>query len=196
VELVEVSDLSVPGLTAGPRTVSCSTAQQPGLRSLLGLDVFGDHALLLDGPATRLDVLPSGVLGTDRPLQRGARGHCSLPVALPGCSARALWDTGAGITVVSSALHDAQPGLFTPMRTATGTDATGLQRVTDVHWMAGYRIGDVDFTGHPVAVVDLPQEAGSFDLVLGQPTLRQAVWTIDLPAGRWSVSAARPAGVG
>jgi hypothetical protein len=51
--------------------------------------------------------------------------------------------------------------------------------------MKAYRIADVLFAGHAVAVADLPEP---FEMVLGYPTLCQAIWSMDLPSGRWAVN--------
>ena len=188
VELVAVADLTVPGLTAGPRTVHRLRVGGPGARSLLGLDVLGEHALLLDGPAATLHTTVAGGPAADLPLERGPRGHCHLPVTLPGGRVvRALWDTGADITVVDRELARSRPELFTALGSASGTDAVGATVVTDVCRLTAYSIGDVRFAGHAVAVADLPEP---LEMALGYPTLRQAIWSIDLPSGRWSVSRA------
>ncbi|HEY4604493.1 MAG TPA: aspartyl protease family protein, partial [Blastococcus sp.] len=120
------------------------------------------------------------------PLERGTRGHCYLPVALPGGRVvRALWDTGADITVVDRELVTSHPELFTALGSASGTDAVGATGVTDVCRLETYWIADVLFASHPVAVADLP---GPMKLGLGYPTLRQAIWSMDLPSRRWAVS--------
>jgi hypothetical protein len=185
VERVVVHDLTVPGLTAGRRTVARLRTGGAGARSLLGLDVLGKHALLLDGPASTLHTTVAGGLATDLPLERGPRGHCYLPVTLPGGRAvRALWDTGADVTVVDPELVTSQPELFTAPRSATGTDSSGTTAATDVCRLEAYRIADVRFAGHLVAIADLPEP---MEMVLGYPTLCQAIWSMDLPSGRWGV---------
>ncbi|WP_408651268.1 hypothetical protein [Jatrophihabitans sp.] len=188
VELVVLSDLTVPGLTAGGRTVHRLRSGGAGARSLLGLDVLGDHGLLLDGPAATLHTTVTGELAANLPLERGPRGHCYLPVVLPGGRVvRALWDTGADITVVDRELVTSHPELFTALGSASGTDALGATAVTDVCRMEGYGIADVYFSSHRVAIGHLPEP---FTMVLGYPTLRQAIWSMDLPSGRWAVSRA------
>jgi hypothetical protein len=188
VELVVLSDLTVPGLTAGRRTVSRLRTGGDGARSLLGLDVLGEHALLLHGPAATLHTTVAGRLAADLTLERGTRGHCYLPVTLPGGRVvRALWDTGADVTVVDREVVTSHPELFTARGSASGTDASGTTAITDVGRMEAYRIRDVPFAGHLVAVADLPEP---FEMVLGYPTLRQAIWSMDLPKGRWAVSRA------
>ena len=100
---------------------------------------------------------------------------------------RALWDTGADITVVDRELVTSHPELFTAVRSASGTDAMGTTMVTDVCRLEASRIGDVSFASHLVAVADLPDP---MEMILGYPTLRQAIWSMDLPSGRWAVSRA------
>ena len=188
VELVAVSDLTVPGLAEGPRTVQRLRTGGARARSLLGLDVLGEHALLLDGPAATLHTTAAGGLAAELSLDRGPRGHCFVPVTLPGGTVvQAMWDTGADITVVDRELVASRPELFAAMGSGDGTDSTGATVVTDVYRMEAYSIADVLFATHPVAVADLPEPA---QLVLGYPTLCQAIWSMDLPLGRWGVSGA------
>ncbi len=82
VERVLLPDLTVPGLTAGPRTAARLRTGGAGARSLLGLDVLGEHALLLDGPAATLHTAVAGGLAADLPLERGPAGT-SLPAGDP-----------------------------------------------------------------------------------------------------------------
>jgi hypothetical protein len=63
--------------------------------------------------------------------------------------------------------------------------------VTDVCRLEPYRIADVLFAGHVVAVADLAAVPEPISMCLGYPTLRQAIWSMDLPSGRWAVSPAR-----
>jgi hypothetical protein len=188
VERVDVPDLTVPGLTTGRRTVARLRVDGAGVRSLLGLDVLGEHALLLDGPAATLHATVTGDLAAGLPLERGQRGHCYLPVALPGGRmVRALWDTGADVTVIDRELLASHPDLFTALTSATGTDAAGATMDTEVGRLEAYSIAGVRFAGHLVAVADLPEP---LQMILGYPTLRQAIWSMDLPSGRWGVSTA------
>jgi hypothetical protein len=191
VERVDVADLTVPGLTTGRRTVARLRTGGPRSRSLLGLDVLGAHALLLDGPAATLHTSAAGGLAADLPLERGPRGHCYVPVTLPvGRVVRALWDTGADVTVVDGELVTSYPELFTAPGSADGTDSSGTTMLTDVCRIEAYSIADVPFAGHVVAVADLPEP---LELVLGYPTLCQAIWSMDLPSDRWAVHRPTPA---
>ena len=104
--------------------------------------------------------------------------------------ARAMWDTGADVTVVDRELVASHPELFTAPGSASGTDSSGTTMVTDVCRLATYAIADVPFAGHLVAVADLGAVPEPVTMALGYPTLCQAIWSMDLPAGRWSVSPA------
>lgn len=197
VERVVLSDLTVPGLTAGRRTVARLRTGGASSRSLLGLDVLGEHALLLDGPAATLHTTVAGDLAAHLPLERGTRGHRYLPVTLPGGRVvRALWDTGADITVVDRELVTSHPELFTALGSASGTDSSGTTAVTDLARMEAYRITDVPFASHTVAIADLTAVPEPITMCLGYPTLRQAIWSMDLPSGRWAVSRAKACSTG
>ncbi len=150
---------------------------------MLSLPVRHRHALLLQRS-------PAGQAGLA--LQVGDRGHAYVEVRWPGVTARACWDSGAGITVVDQAFLRAHPGLFAAAGTSTGTDSTGAQAQTPTFLMTGAHIGGARFAPHRVAAVDLSQvgrsPAESMDLILGYPTLRQADWLLDFPARRWCLT--------
>jgi hypothetical protein len=93
--------------------------------------------------------------------------------------------------VVDTSFVRAHPDLFTHAGETTGTDSAGAEVTVDLYEVAAVTIGDHSFAPTRVAVVDLPQVNGRMDVVLGYPTIRQAVWVFDFPANRWGL-AARP----
>jgi hypothetical protein len=78
VERVDVPDLTVPGLTTGRRTVARLRVDGAGVRSLLGLDVLGEHALLLEDGW-------SGPCGIPVPMSRSSIENCwrRIPICSP-----------------------------------------------------------------------------------------------------------------
>ncbi|WP_436532640.1 aspartyl protease family protein [Actinoplanes sp. HUAS TT8] len=184
--------LLLPELTIGPRTwtdleISSVEADHPGQRNLLGMDAIGASAGRFDLARGSWQPVPTGTLPTRWPLARGSRGHSYVDVAWPGVTARALWDTGADITVVDSGFYARNPELFRFAGNSTGTDGTGAVLEGPTYWLDEVRIGDRTFAPHRAFVADLPQDVGHMDLVLGYPAIRQAVWVFDFPARRWAI---------
>lgn len=185
--------VTLPWLTLGPVTVTdLEVHRVPVGPNLLGMDVLASVALRLDPARSELLLVGSGSVPTRWPLRRTPRGHALLDVRLGEVAAAALFDSGAGVTVADRGFIDRHPDLFQPAGSATSTDAGGTRLETDLYLMAESRIGDMRFAASKVAAVALPQDGWRMDLVLGFPLLRQAVWTLDLPANRWNVTTSQP----
>jgi hypothetical protein len=105
----------------------------------------------------------------------------------PTATATALWDTGAGITLIDRRFADAHAGLFEHVGSATATDIWGSQGDLRLAQVSGYEIDGTEFAGHIVAVADLPEGPGSIDAVIGFPTIDQARWTVDLSSRSWCI---------
>ncbi|AEV86634.1 hypothetical protein ACWT_5617 [Actinoplanes sp. SE50] len=184
--------LILPELTVGPLSwtgleVSSTDTGHPDLRNLLGMDAIGAYPGRFDFDRGSWQPAPTGTLPTRRPLDRGARGHILVDVEWPGVTARACWDSGAGITVVGKTFVARHPELFRSAGTSSGIDATGATVEGAAYWMAAARIGGRMFAPHRAVAYDMPAGLDRVDLVLGYPALRQAVWVFDFPARRWSV---------
>lgn len=125
-------------------------------------------------------------------LMLGPRGHVYLDARWPSVTAQACWDTGAGATLVNRAFWLSHPELFEQIGVTVGTDANGDQAETPLLLMDGPVIGEHTFSGHKAVAVDLAQVNATLenpmDLILGYPTIRQADWLFDFPAGRWAVT--------
>ena len=189
--VVTVTDVAVGPLRAATLDVArVSPGPQP--RNLLGMDVLRRYRCLFRLEAAVLDVGAVAGYQADHDLRTGSRGHVYVDVHWPGVTAQACWDTGAGITIVNRDFWLAHPLLFEEAGTATGTDATGATLQTPVVVMAEAVIGGRPFGRHRAAVVDLSHANSTIelpmDLILGYPTLRQADWLFDFPAGRWAVA--------
>jgi gag-polyprotein putative aspartyl protease len=190
--VVTVSDLVIGPLTAATLEVARVEPTQPGACSLLGMDVLSRRCchFRFDSGVLDLERSPAELAGLD--VEIGDHGHVYVDVGWPGVTARACWDTGAGITIVDQAFLLAHPGLFAEAGTSAGTDGTGVQVQTQTFLMTGARIGGAVFAPHKVACVDLSQAnstlARPMDLILGYPTLRQADWLFDFPAERWALT--------
>jgi hypothetical protein len=103
----------------------------------------------------------------------------------------AVWDSGAGITVVDLNFVWKYPAFFEEAGYSFGTDSTGTQVKSPMFIMSTSVIGKTVFPPHKVAAVDLSEVNAHIeipmDLILGYSTLKQADWLFDFPHRRWAI---------
>jgi predicted aspartyl protease len=191
--------ITVPSIALGPivkRNVTVTRlATSAGRGNRIGMDMLRDaccHFLFDD---SRVVVEPSDGAEDRRgwhDLAYDATFHPYLAVQVGTRPARAVWDTGAGITVVDTRVIDEQRACFEEIGRSRGTDATGASRETPLFTMAATVIGGRAFPPHTVAGVDLSPVNATItmpmDMILGYSTLSQANWWFDFPRGKWVVS--------
>lgn len=162
----------------------------PGPASILGMDVLRDHRLDIDLAAGRLGIDNTALIHP-LPLTVSSHGHPYLDLAWDAVAGRAIWDTGAGLSVVDRSFAGSHPDVFVPAGHSVGTDSEGNSAATPLVTMAGCVIGGRAFGPTPAAVVDLaairPADEPAFDLLLGYPVIAQAAWQIDVPNRRWAL---------
>lgn len=126
------------------------------------------------------------------PLYLDEVGHAYLDVVMGSVTASAVWDTGAGITVVDTSLIAQHPELFDEVEPTRGIDGVGQTQQTPTYIMGPVSIAGVSFEAQKIAAVDLTAAnarlARPMDLILGYPTLRQATWFMDFPRHQWALS--------
>lgn len=182
--LVQLEALEWGSLTARGLTVNMNPLGWPH-PPLLGMDVLGSHAchfrfsegvLELDGPATSDALLPLPAQSDKTP---------AVPVQWEGTTIEAVWDTGAGITVVDRTWAEAHPEIVTISHEfGTGTDAYGKTGRNPKGRLAPCRIGHATF---PEQDCGLPDLSGlNIDIILGLPLISHANWYMDFPRRRWS----------
>ena len=198
--LAQLDSLRVGSLEVRKATVGVLAEEHPHPWGLLGMDVLGVEAWQFDFAERRIG-MGSVESDADRPwlsLDRYPAGQPLVemsvgPVPVP---AAAVWDSGAGITLVDAGFQYRHAELFVPAGSATGRDSGGSQAQTPLAVMAASRIADVEFPPCKVAVVDLGHATAALDrpmdLILGYTLIRSAAWTFDFPQERWVVA---PAGL-
>lgn len=187
-ELV-VGDLVVHDLEVG---VQSDAEPHP----LLGTDVFAGHqcsfrfstaSLLVDEPDHAAD-------WNDLPT---STGHVMIDVSwlsLPSpITVRAVWDTGAGITIVDRDWAEQHPEIVRMLEgVSEGTDATGTIQQTQNGILAASRIGGLDFAEQDCGLVDLgpvnARLAEPLIMIIGLPLIAAADWVIDFAGRRWALS--------
>lgn len=192
--------ISVPGLSIGPiQRKPFSLVRLPsrdGAKNLLGMDFLRHYALHFCFSDALLIVNPQVELRQDSPfidlyLDKGA--HPYVDVALNSSQLSAVWDSGAGMTVVDLAVISKHPELFTQVGESKGMDSTGASQMTPVLEMAKVTIGGCVFESHKVVGVDLSAVNATLDrpmdMILGCNLLQRADWLFDFPNHRWKITA-------
>lgn len=188
----------VPSIAFGPIVqrefpVARSAGAHPGQRNLIGMDLLKDHRchFLFDEYRVVVDEEPR----TGPALQTlftDSKFHPYVDAQFGSARAAAVWDTGAGITVVDLRLVEQHPEFFQEVGRSFGTDATGASLETPTYQMKSVVIGGHAFPAHHVAAVDLSQVNRStetpFQLILGYSTLRYAHWWFDFPGRVWGIT--------
>lgn len=158
--------------------------------SLLGMDVLKHLSLRFFLSEVRLDVLNDPLeLANELEVDQGSIPYVNIE--LDGRDAKAVWDTGASVTLVDIGFLKRNPDLFEVVGETEGTDSTGRRMTTPLHAMKSYWITGRLFSSHPVVAVDLSAIRSSatvpMDFILGYPTLRQAAWLFDFPRRKWKI---------
>lgn len=164
--------------------------RHPGL---LGMDVLGSHRCDFHFDMPRIDLdgeEPSAA--TWFPLTSAPRSTPTVQVQWDQTSLDAMWDTGAGATLVDESWASRYPDIVSMSPgTGRGTDVTGTE--ADHHWgtLAPCRIGGANFAEQKCAVVDLSPLSATLvrplEVVLGLPLIAQASWCMDYPRRRWTL---------
>jgi hypothetical protein len=163
-------------------------------RNLIGMDLLKDVACHVLFDEHRVVVDPQGepTTGSMQPLFLDRTSHPYLDVRFRGTMARAVWDTGAGITVVDLNFIREHPAFFRDAGQSHGTDSTGARMETPMFVMSGATLGNHAFPPHTVAGVDLSRVNATIetpmDVILGFSTLSRANWWFDFPRRRWAVT--------
>ncbi|MCC6804670.1 MAG: aspartyl protease family protein [Anaerolineae bacterium] len=194
-DLITVPSIEVGSIARRDFTVARSADRQPGVRNLIGMDLLKDYRLHFLFDRNRVLVNPEDAGETGyrwQDVRFDSRFHPYVDVSLGAAVARAVWDTGASITVVDTNFIERHPAYFQAAGQSTGTDSTGAQVETPMFVMAATVIGGCAFPPRRVAGVDLSPVNGSLeipmDLILGYSTIYKANWLFDFPRRRWAIT--------
>jgi len=161
--------------------------------NLIGMNLLKDHSLsfYFDKNRVEVDSKPGNETGnSSQELILGNKSHPNVNINFGELETRAVWDTGAGITVVDTRFINSHPAFFQEAGTSTGTDSTGAMSSTPMFVMQGATIGGRRFAPTKVAAIDLAPIITStdirMDLILGYNLIKEANWLFDFPRKKWS----------
>lgn len=193
--------IAVPSIEIGPIvrrdfTLVRATPGEPLFRSaIVGMDLLRDYCchFFFDEKRVTLDQSPAADDDAAfHDLLMDARFHPYVRVRLGARQAQAVWDTGAGLTIVDLRVIEANPAHFTEAGESSGTDSTGATQQTPMFVMAETMIGGYVFPPQRVAGVDLSHVNATIeipmDMILGYNTLSKAHWLFDFPRRRWAIT--------
>jgi gag-polyprotein putative aspartyl protease len=192
--------ITVPSIEVGPiskrnfrlvRTAEKGTARS----NLIGMDLLKDFCCHFFFDENRVSVDANDESGggyTFQELFLDKKFHPYVDVQFGTLKAKAVWDTGAGITIVDMNFIKTHPAFFQEAGQSTGTDSTGSKMETPMFIMAATIIGNIVFPPQKVAGVDLSHVNSTIEvpmeLILGYSTLRKANWLFDFPRKKWAIS--------
>jgi predicted aspartyl protease len=190
--------IQVPSIKIGPINqenfkIRRQSETSKGNFNLIGMDLlknyrcyfrFHSESLLLN-PQIEDDI-------TLLPLLLGPKNHPYVDVSFNEINIKAVWDTGASITVVDRVFIEDNSHLFQKIGTSIGTDATGASQETPSYLMSSYNIGSHEFPASEVVGVDLSHINSSTEvpmtMILGYTTIQHANWLFDFPARQWVIT--------
>ena len=193
-DLITVPSIEVGSIVKKNVIIARYTEDAPNLRNLIGMDFlkdfrchffFDEHRVLINVPEA------SPITDPCLELFLGKKFHPYVPIHFGDVESNAVWDTGAGITVVDTVFIQTHPSLFQKEGSSVGRDSSGTQMATPMFTMTACTIGNKQFPPHPVAGVDLSHMNSTtevpMDMILGYSTLSKANWFFNFPGKKWKV---------
>ncbi len=193
-DLIMVPSIQVGPISRANIALARVAGGAPNIANLIGMDVLKDFCLQFDFASHRLGVDLTGDLGQGcsfHKLFMDSRFHPYVDVQCGTATAKAVWDSGASLTIVDTSFVKQHPNFFREAGGSTGTDSTGSEMAAATFVMSEATIGNAAFPTHKVAQVDLSGVNSTIevpmDLILGYSTLRHANWLLDFPRERWAI---------
>ncbi len=195
--------ITVPEMVIGPirktKVPLVRLPPQDRMPNILGMDFLRYYTCHFCFSAAKLRLNPPAEARPGKPLlalHMDDRSHPYVDVETGSGILSAVWDCGAGMTVVDLPIIARHPEHFELIGESMGMDATGVGRTTPVFRMGDLRIGEWAFQPHKVVGVDLSGvNAGlerPMDLILGANLILQEDWWFDFPGRQWAVASRAP----
>jgi hypothetical protein len=194
-DLVSVPSLEVGPISRNRFSMARVPERHPARANLIGMDLLKDFCCHFYFDENRVSIDAKDDPDIPDILQElvfDKKFHPYIDIRFGALAAKAVWDTGSGMTIVDSGFIDRHPGLFQEEGRSAGTDSTGAQQETPMFVMSEASIGNHSFPPQRIAAVDLSSVNSTIempmDLILGYSTLRQANWWFDFPRRKWAIS--------
>lgn len=162
-------------------------------KNLFGMDLLNNSILHFLPQQKEIEILSNSSFVThSHNLYLDSGSIPFIELDINNKTAIAVWDTGAGITIVDQKFLIQNSNLFLSCGKTQGSDSAGHSFETEIYLMKSIKIGDYFFPEHRVVPIDLNhlilQTGRRIDFILGYSTLRHANWLIDFPARKWQIT--------
>ena len=185
-----VDHISLASLKKSNLNIS-RTPQGGNNKNLLGMDFLGETYFELHLSDEKLIISGDKVESYKNELTFDSGKIPFIDISFEDRVAKAVWDTGAGITIVDKAFVEVNKHLFEDAGTTTGTDSTGTSFETPVYFIKYIEIAGFKFPKHRVVPIDLahlgPKTGRGMDFILGYSTLKLAHWAMDFKNKKWDI---------
>jgi len=195
-DIIRISHLNVGGTSFGAAdatrqsSLSCRTMSSPILAGqsipYRSADYYfdGPAALILDGPAPAGSFFPLYMPDAHR--------HMVMPVEIGSDASRALFDTGASLTVVDTGYAAAHPKNFSYLGNTSTMDASCRRLRAGIYRAHSVAVGGLVFHNFLAVSLDLSAtrkiaDDGRVEMILGYNVISRADWYFDLSHQRWTV---------
>lgn len=166
-------------------------------KNLLGMDILSEYSIFFSINEKKVifdpDTLTKEKLEPIFP-ESGVLGRQPyIDIKCENIKVRALWDTGAGITIADISFIKQNPELFELSGETEGTDSTGTKMTTPTYQIKSLHIAGNTFKPHTIAAVDMSHvnsKSGRspIHIVLGFNAIKQANWYFDFKNNLWGIS--------
>jgi hypothetical protein len=193
-DLIQVPELKIGSIRKKNITLARHPKDQNQRRNILGMDILKhfccmfrfDKQEILLGDSSEFDL---GHTLYDLILDN--KYHPYVDLSWGDEKLKAVWDTGAGMTIVDIQFIASHVELFKLIGESTGMDASGTQSKTPLYDMQGPKIGKEYFPSHKIAAVDFShiktQAEIPMDMILGYTTLKYGQWLFNFPHKKWTI---------
>jgi hypothetical protein len=189
---IQVSQLTVGDAKLPKHQAARCDSNTPG--NVIGFDVFLGRTIGLNFQTKLFDVsydsLPLNL--PHHPFWFAPGGLAALPVQVGNLELLAMWDTGAGLSVVDTEYAISHPELFTKgQEFNNGMDSNGNPVKMTVYLLKKITIGSKTFENTTFLAIDLSKVRAGLGsethLILGYNIISQANWYIDTRTRSWSI---------
>jgi len=160
--------------------------------NIIGMDFLQDHSYYFNFAENNVEVDKQGLEESEFfDLHVGNKEIPNVDVYMEDAKVNAIWDTGAGITVVDSRFVERYPKLFESLNIVQGTDSSGSSTETPMYMMQSVVIGNKLFPKLKVISIDLfsinSKLEKPMDIILGYNCLNKANWLFDFLNKKWAI---------
>lgn len=194
-DLVTVPNIRVGPISRQDFTLVRAPNHFSGASNLIGMDLLKEWCCHFHFDENRVSITSNEEPTVDLAYQElvlDSTFHPYIDVHFDASTAKAVWDTGASLTIADLTLINSEPASFQEAGEATGTDSTGAEMRTPMFIVSRMSIDNHVLPPHRVAGVDLSHVNSTIevrmDMLLGYSTLSKANWLFDFPRKRWAIT--------